>query len=104
MSEKLVRDNIPEIIRSSGNEPNIRIAADDELKSLLGAKLHEEVQELLTASKKEDIIEEICDVLEVLSVISSSNGIDTTELFERADIKRKANGSFLNKIVLITEE
>ena len=104
MKEKLVRDNIPEIIKSSGGAPEFRIASDEEFVTLIRAKLQEEVQELLEAKKKEDILEELCDVLEVLSAISASTGLDTTELFERAKIKRNANGAFNSKYVLKLEE
>jgi len=104
MKEKLVRDNIPEIIKSSGTEPTTRIASDEEFLTLIRDKLKEETQELIQATKKEDILEEICDVLEVLSVISSSTGINTEELFKRADVKRKANGSFTKKVVLQIKE
>jgi len=104
MKEKLVRDHIPEIIKSSGGAPEFRVASDEEFLTLIRSKLQEEVQELLEAKKKEDIQEELCDILEVLSVISASTGIDTVELFERATIKRNSNGSFKSKYVLKIEE
>jgi len=48
-SEKLVRDNIPEIMRSKGQEPLYRIAeTDNEYIGFLRLKLQEEISELFT--------------------------------------------------------
>ena len=41
---KLVRDNIPDIIKNNGGEPIIRILDDSEYKSELEKKLYEEYQ------------------------------------------------------------
>ncbi len=66
---KLVRDKIPEIIAQQGKSVSFRALQGDELKKALKDKLIEEVQELVNAETEEEIIEEIADVLEVLSFI-----------------------------------
>ena len=44
---KLVRDNIPNIIKEKGEEPITRILSDEEYKKELEKKLNEEYQEVL---------------------------------------------------------
>ncbi|MDD3048538.1 MAG: hypothetical protein PHQ89_00920 [Bacilli bacterium] len=60
--KKLVRDNIPDIIKTKGEEPLIRILEDIEYKDMLINKLLEEIKEYL----EEEDIEELADVFEVL--------------------------------------
>lgn len=68
---KLVRDNIPEIIRQNGGVPDYRIASDDsEFQQALDLKLDEEIIELRSASDPENTAEEIADIIEVLFTIA----------------------------------
>ena len=52
---KLVRDNIPNIIKSNGEIPIIRILDNDEYKKELENKLYEEYQEVLNSSEDDRI-------------------------------------------------
>lgn len=102
---KLVRDKIPELITKSGNVPVTTILNDAEYKSALLMKLQEECHELMQASSQNtNVQEEIADVLEVLSCIVRLHKIDSTELMSLADAKREEKGSFLNKVMLFSQE
>lgn len=69
MYNKLVRGNIPEIIKSNGENPVIRILDNDEYKTELEKKLLEEYNEVLE-SFGNDRIEELADMLEVMISIA----------------------------------
>ena len=79
MAEKLVRDRIPEIIRNSGQNPQVRQAGDEEFMDLLKEKLLEESAEF---SQKPGV-EELSDVLEVVLALTGELGI-TWEDLEKA--------------------
>ena len=67
---KLVRDNIPEIIRNSGKECDIEILSDEEYLQMVDAKLDEELAEY----HKEQNLEELADLLEVLYAAAKNCG------------------------------
>ena len=58
---KLVRDKIPDIIRSNGEEPITRVLSEEEYKIELEKKLQEELNETLQATGS-DRIEELADM------------------------------------------
>lgn len=99
MSEKLVRDKIPEIIESSGRACHYRIASDDEYKHLLIEKLDEEVTEY----KESGSLEELADILEVLIALSNINNCSESDLLYFNHKKREERGGFDNKIVLMMD-
>lgn len=93
---KLVRDNIPEYIRSKGAEPVIRIADYPEYGAKLLEKLQEETAELLESKS----IEEIADILEVLDAICEYNGFSKTEVEKIKVQKAIEKGKFQKRIIL----
>ncbi len=66
---KLVRDKIPEIIKSNGEKPITRILTDEEFKAELEKKLNEEYLEVINATGK-DRIEELADMVEVIKYLA----------------------------------
>ena len=66
---KLVRDNIPNIIKSKGETPVTRILSEDEYKNELEKKLYEEYKEVIEASGS-DRIEELADMLEIINALA----------------------------------
>ncbi len=93
---KLVRDNIPEIIKNNGEEPIIKILEETEYKKLLHLKLLEEVNEYLLDKN----IEELADTYEVFISILEVQEIDIEKLKKVALEKRVKNGGFKNKVYL----
>lgn len=93
---KLVRDRIPEIISSNNENPKIRFLGDEEYKKELDKKLLEEVNEYL----KDDNIEELADIEEVILAILDYKKV-SIEKFENIR-KEKVNkrGAFKEKIFL----
>lgn len=93
---KLVRDNIPEIIKKDGREPITRIAKGKEYEEALRDKLYEEVLEFL----EEPSIEEVADILEVLHAICILKGVDLELLEEVRKKKTIERGGFEKGIIL----
>ena len=96
---KLVRDNIPDIIKNNGEIPITKILIDDEYKLELEKKLYEEYQEVLNSSGKERI-EELADMLEVMISLAKLEGKDLDDVIEVAKVKRLKRGGFNKKIYL----
>ena len=99
MYEKLVRDNIPDIIRKNGEEPIIEILDNERYKEELEKKLKEECMEVINANGI-DRIEELADLLEVMySLIKLEN--KTIDDVEKVRMEKKLKrGGFSNKIYL----
>ena len=96
---KLVRDNIPEIIKSNGEKPIIRILNDNEYKTELEKKLNEEYQEVLNA-KGEERIEELADMIEIIKYLAKIENSTLDEVIAIANKKNAKNGAFNNKVFL----
>jgi predicted house-cleaning noncanonical NTP pyrophosphatase (MazG superfamily) len=98
---KLVRDRIPEIIRSTGRTPEVQVLQGDELVAALMSKLEEETAELRTAQRAERV-EELADILEVVHALAGRFGIDVAGLQRAADAKRAERGGFDGGIWLVS--
>lgn len=96
---KLVRDNIDEIINNNGKGEKaiVRILNNSEYKQELLKKLHEEFNELLEAlntENKDNIIEESSDLIEVIRAINNDN---LEEILIKMEEKRAKKGGFIKK-------
>ena len=96
----LVRDNIPDIIASNGEESVTRILADEEYKVELYKKLLEEANEVISSKNSDETIEELADVLEILRSIAELNGKKLDDVVEVAKQKRLKRGGFKRRIFL----
>ncbi|WP_049990981.1 nucleoside triphosphate pyrophosphohydrolase [Natrinema salifodinae] len=95
--DKLVRDDIPAVIKRNGEVPVVRTASDDdEYESYLLEKLREEVDEYAASREHE----ELADILEVVRVIREFEGLSERELQELRDRKAESRGGFSDRIVL----
>jgi predicted house-cleaning noncanonical NTP pyrophosphatase (MazG superfamily) len=97
---KLVRDRIPEIIEQAGKRPTVRIANEDEYRTLLQQKLIEEVNEFLESNNPE----ELADILEVVSALGITCGLSMNQIDKIAKGKRDSRGGFEQRIVLLSVE
>ncbi len=93
---KLVRDKIPEIIRSKGTEPIIHVASAEEYGVKLREKLLEEVGEFNTAESPE----EMADVLEVIDAIMEFKGFKKEDIEAIKKKKAEERGRFKERIIL----
>lgn len=97
---KLVRDNIPEIIKGNNDgEAVIRILNDEEYKKALEDKLCEEYQEVLESSG-EDRVEELADMLEVMISLAKIEKANLEKIIEIAKKKKAKRGGFDKKLYL----
>ena len=93
---KLVRDKIPEIIQSSGKTCETEILSEEEYLKMVDAKLDEELAEY----HKDQNIEELADMLEVIYAAAVARGYSIEELEKVRVEKAEKRGGFSKKILL----
>ena len=96
IANKLVRDNIPDIIRANGGECTVRIMEDNEYRQELIKKMHEEVDEFAS----DNTAEELADIFEVFIGLVSNSPYDMQEILAITDKKREKNGGFKKKLYM----
>lgn len=94
---KLVRDRIPEIIEASGAKCKTEILSDEEYLKMIDAKLDEELAEY----HKDQNVEELADLLEVIRAAALARGYTLEELERVRAQKAEKRGNFEKKILLI---
>lgn len=98
--DKLVRDNIPQIIENSGKRAITRTLDDEEYKVYLEKKLDEEVAEFHESKS----LEELADIAEVLNALRIAYGYSLNELDTERLTKTIERGAFTQKILLLKVE
>lgn len=93
---KLVRDKIPEYIRKNGGTPITHIADDAEYWEKLKEKLSEEIEEF----KKDENVEELADILEVIDAIANYKKFDMVRVMRVKEKKAAERGKFQERIIL----
>lgn len=93
---KLVRDRIPEIIENDGKTCRIEILTDEEYIKMVDAKLDEELAEY----HKDQNIEELADLMEVIYAAAIARGYSVEELEAVRKKKLQKRGAFVKKILL----
>ena len=93
---KLVRDRIPEIIEASGKNCVTEILSDADYLELLDAKLDEELAEY----HKDQNVEELADLLEVIYAAAKARGYTLEQLEAVRAEKASKRGAFEKKILL----
>lgn len=93
---KLVRDRIPEIIEDSGKTCVTEILSDEEYLHMVDAKLDEELAEY----QKDQNIEELADLIEVIYAAAIARGYTLEQLEQVREEKAAKRGGFSKKILL----
>ncbi len=93
---KLVRDLIPNIIEMSGKTCTTEILSECDYLQMLDAKLDEELAEY----HKDQNIEELADLLEVLRAVTVARGYSLEELDRIRAEKAAKRGGFEKRILL----
>lgn len=93
---KLVRDKIPEIIEADGKTCKTEILSDEEYLKMLDAKLDEELAEY----HKDQNIEELADLMEVIYAAAFARGYSVDELEKVREKKAEERGGFGEKVLL----
>ena len=97
---KLVRDNIPRIIKNDGLEFKTRILNEEEYEVELRKKLVEEATELSEATNIEEKIYELADIYEIIEYILMTNKIDKRQVDIMRIKKNMKKGSFEDRVFL----
>ena len=91
---KLVRDNIPNIIKENGEEPIYHILNDEEYWNALLKKDTEELEEVKEAESKDEILKELGDKLELIRAMAEYQGFTLEDVIKQADKKDKQMEAF----------
>lgn len=94
---KAIRDRIPEIIRSRGEECIVRELTDAEFLSELEKKLHEELAEY----DQNKSPEELADILEVVYRIAELRGFSREKIETIRKNKAEERGGFERNLFLM---
>lgn len=97
---KLVRDNIPDIIRAQGETPVVRTLDDEEYRLCLVKKLREETEEFCESGE----LEELADILEVVFALAKAQGRTVDELMDAYRRKHEARGGFDKRVFLMAKQ
>lgn len=93
---KLVRDKIPEYIKSQGGVPITHVADDKEYWEKLKEKLLEEIKEFF----ENEVIEEMADIQEVIDAVCDYKNFTKENIDTVRKKKAEERGVFNNKIIL----
>ena len=94
---KAVRDKVPEIIKSKGEQCEARKLTDAEFLPELEKKLHEELDEY----DKSTSLEELADILEVVYRIAELRGVSNERLEAIGNKKAQVRGGFQENLFLV---
>ena len=98
---KLVRDNIPQLIKEEGKIPNFcKLTDDKKFYNELCKKLIEESLEFIESGKAE----ELADIVEVVEAILAYKNVTFSEIMQIKERKATANGKFKERFFLLSVE
>lgn len=97
---KLVRDKIPSKIENNGEIAITRVLDEEEYRKELYKKILEESDEVINAKSKEEILEELADVLEIIKSIAQLENKTLDDIIEIANQKRLKSGGFEKRLFL----
>ena len=95
---KLVRDRIPEIIEQDGKSCVCSELSQEDYIIMLDQKLNEELAEYQESKS----MEELADLLEVMSAVAAARGSSLDEVEQIRQKKKEKRGGFEKRILLET--
>lgn len=98
---KLIRDRILEIIRDAGEKPFWRVLNKKEYFREIKKKLAEEAKEMVKVRKREDVINEIVDLQELIDALAAELRLTKSQIKKQQEIKNKKRGAFKKRLFLI---
>jgi predicted house-cleaning noncanonical NTP pyrophosphatase (MazG superfamily) len=101
---KLVRDRIPEIIKATGKTLTTRTLSEEEYLTELKKKSFEELEEYHDAETRENAIEELADLMEIVHAFAKARNMTLDEIEVIRREKAKKRGSFDKKVFLAEVE
>ena len=97
---KLVRDNIPDIIRKNNQIPITRILNDKEYEEAVNQKIIEEATEIIEAKTRDDILTELADSKEILLAKAALYNITDNDIEEERVKRASERGAFIKRVFL----
>lgn len=101
---KLVRDLIPQVIEKSGSKFSTRVLDPSEHLIEIKNKLHEEVKEFAETDNRQDALEELADILELIHDALPIHDATFEELEKIRITKKEKRGGFKEGIYLVEVE
>ncbi|HMQ01564.1 MAG TPA: nucleoside triphosphate pyrophosphohydrolase [Candidatus Doudnabacteria bacterium] len=98
---KLVRDEIVGTLHKKGVRCEYYSLPDGQMLAALDNKLREEFEEYMQANESNKL-EEIIDLIEVLTERARRMGIDKSQLEDLMTIKRMVKGGFRDNLFLVS--
>lgn len=91
---KIVRDRVQEIIAERGGSIVFHELNEKEKIEALKKKVCEEADEILSSSTKEELIEEIADLFEIVATLCKTVSISHDDIEKKQENKRINRGGF----------
>jgi predicted house-cleaning noncanonical NTP pyrophosphatase (MazG superfamily) len=98
---KLVWDNVPDLIREKGKDCEVRTLTDDEFEVELLKKVEEEASALPETTSRQELIDEVADVVTCIEYIKSIKDITELELADALERHARRKGRFEKKTYLV---
>lgn len=95
---KLIRDKVPDLMRSMDIESSERVMEMDEYIEKLKDKLFEEAKEVLDASDRKEFLIELADVIEVIYALAATANSTPQDIEKIRQDKRSKKGGFEGRI------
>jgi len=96
--DKLIRDNIQRNLQQKNITVYQHVMEQDEYLKALAAKLIEEAHEVVQAQNKEELTEELGDMLELIHTLVREHDISFDVLERKRLENRESKGSFDGKV------
>ena len=97
---KLVRDKVPSLVTKDGGSYSLKLLSSLEHQHEITKKMYEELNEYNTATSKEEAIEELVDIVELIYAAVKLHDLSLEQFEEIRLNKKKKKGGFEKGIYL----